>query len=92
MLERRNAEMDLLRAVLWLSVTGLCVAAGAIAAFALTGALLAHLVAATLLGVFLSVLLGCGLFALCLFSDRSGHYRAVADAARKSPGDGTARE
>jgi len=32
--------------------------------------------------VFFSVLLGCGLFALSFFSDKSGHDQSVNDATR----------
>jgi len=37
---------------------------------------------ATTLGVFFSVLLGCGLFAAAFFSDKSGHDRNVTDASK----------
>jgi len=33
--------------------------------------------------VFFSVLLGCGLFALSFFSDKSGYDQSVSDATRK---------
>jgi hypothetical protein len=39
-------------------------------------------VIATVLGVFVSVLLGCGLFALAFFSDKSGHDDEVNDSTR----------
>ena len=58
-------------------------AAGAIAYLAMTGELYFHLVVATILGVFFSVLLGCGLFALSFFSDKSGHDQSVRDATSR---------
>lgn len=42
----------------------------------------ANTVIATTLGVFLSTLLGCGLFAAAFFSDKSGHDQKVTDASR----------
>ena len=47
-----------------------------------------YLVVATILGVFFSVLLGCGLFALSFFSDKSGHDQSVRDATSRD-GDRT---
>lgn len=91
MSERKKAEEEFARMVLWIIGIGVLMAAGAIVYLALTGELYLHLVVATLLGVFFSVLLGCGLFALSFFSDKSGHDRSVADATRKSQGDHTAR-
>jgi hypothetical protein len=38
------------------------------------------MIIATTLGVFFSVLLGCGLFAAAFFSDKSGHDQSVSDA------------
>lgn len=76
--------------VRWIVAIGVVMAAGAIAYLAATGELYLHLVVATVLGVFFSVLLGCGLFALSFFSDKSGHDRTVGDATRR-PGDGADR-
>lgn len=91
MFERYKAEKEFVRMVVWIIGIGVLMAVGAIAYLGLTGELYLHLVVATLLGVFFSVLLGCGLFALSFFSDKSGHDRSVADATRKSQGDHTAR-
>jgi drug/metabolite transporter superfamily protein YnfA len=43
-----------------------------------------HMVVATVGGVFVSMVLGCGLFAAAFFSDRSGHDDAVTHA---TPGE-----
>jgi hypothetical protein len=40
-------------------------------------------VVATTLGVFFSVVLGCGLFAAAFFSDKSGIDQQVSDATLK---------
>ena len=46
------------------------------------GELALHMVIATVVGVFVSVLLGTGLMALAFFSDKSGHDDDVTDATR----------
>lgn len=84
MSERKRAEAEFWRMVRWIAGIGVLMAAGAIVYLAATGELHLHLVVATILGVFFSVLLGCGLFALSFFSDKSGHDQAVTDATRKS--------
>lgn len=89
MSEFRNADIRPQRMVPW--IAGIATAVAAIIHLALTGELNLHLVAATPLGVFFSVLLGCGLCALFFSSDESGHDRSVADATRKSRGNDTAR-
>lgn len=42
-----------------------------------------HLVIATILGVFFSVMLGSGLFAAAFYSDKSGYDQQVDDATRR---------
>ncbi|HVM38575.1 MAG TPA: hypothetical protein VM265_09335 [Sphingomicrobium sp.] len=44
-------------------------------------------IVAVALGVFFSVLLGCGLFAAAFFSDKSGHDQSISDATSKRPDD-----
>lgn len=85
--ERRKAEAEFWRMVRWIAGIGVVMAAGAIVYLAATGELYFHLVVATILGVFISVLLGCGLFALSFFSDKSGHDQSVSDATSRSGGD-----
>jgi hypothetical protein len=91
MSERKNAKAEFLRMLLVVIAASGFMSATAIAYLAATGELHLHLVVATLLGVFFSVLLGCGLFALSFFSDKSGYDRSVADATRESWGDDTGR-
>ena len=81
--ERKKAEAEFWRMVRWIAGIGVVMAAGAIIYLAATGELYFHLVVATILGVFFSVLLGCGLFALSFFSDKSGHDQSVRDATRQ---------
>jgi uncharacterized membrane protein YgdD (TMEM256/DUF423 family) len=80
--ERDKAKAEFIRIARWIVGIGVVMAAGAILYLALTGELYLHLVIATLGGVFFSVLLGCGLFALSFFSDKSGHDQSVSDATR----------
>ena len=80
--ERQQAKAEFLRIMKWIVGIGVVMAAGAIAYLALTGELYLHLVIATLGGVFFSVLLGCGLFALSFFSDKSGYDQSVTDATK----------
>lgn len=87
---RRAAEAEFRKMVGWIVGIGILMAVGAIVYLALTGELYFHMIVATLMGVFLSVLLGCGLFALSFFSDKSGHDQSVADATSRSSGDDTA--
>ncbi len=80
--ERQQAKAEFLRIMKWIVGIGVVMAVGAIAYLALTGELYLHLVIATLGGVFFSVLLGCGLFALSFFSDKSGYDQSVTDATK----------
>ena len=88
MSERKKAEAEFWRLIRWIVAIGIVMAIGAIAYLAATGELYLHLVIATLLGVFFSVLLGCGLFALSFFSDKSGHDQSVTDSTQASRNKG----
>ena len=80
--ERAQATAEFRRIMKWIIGIGAVMAIGAIVYLALTGELYLHLVIATLGGVFFSVLLGCGLFALSFFSDKSGYDQSVTDATK----------
>ena len=80
--QQAQAKAEFRRILIWIAAIGAVMAAGAILYLALTGELYLHLVVATLGGVFFSVLLGCGLFALSFFSDKSGHDQSIDDATR----------
>ena len=80
--DRDKALGEFRRMAGWIVVIGLAMAAAAMLYLYLTGEMHLHMVIATLAGVFLSVVLGCGLMAASFFSDKSGHDRSVTDATR----------
>lgn len=67
----------------WIVLVAILMVAGALIYLRLTGDLTANMVIATTLGVFFSVLLGCGLFAAAFFSSKSGIDEDVADLTRR---------
>ncbi len=69
----------------WILVIAVLMVAGALTYLGMTGDLSVNMVIATVLGVFFSVLLGCGLFAAAFFSDKSGHDQGISDATRQRP-------
>lgn len=86
--DRANALADFKRTLVWIAAAGVVMVAGALWYLSLHGQLRVHMVIATIAGVFLSMLLGCGLFAAAFFSDKSGHDRDVGDATRRGDGGG----
>lgn len=66
----------------WIGIAAVLMVVGALIFLGIVGALSTHAVVATVLGVFLSVLLGSGLFALAFFSDKSGHDENVSSSTR----------
>jgi glucan phosphoethanolaminetransferase (alkaline phosphatase superfamily) len=76
------ATSDFRRMILWISFAGVLMVIGALWYLSLYTPLYPSIVIATVGGVFLSVVLGCGLFAAAFFSDKSGHDRNVTDATR----------
>ena len=78
--ERRQAVAEFRRIMAWIIAIAVVTVIGAMIYLGATGDLTANLVIATTLGVFFSVLLGCGLFAAAFFSDKSGHDQSVNDA------------
>jgi uncharacterized membrane protein YgdD (TMEM256/DUF423 family) len=80
---REKARAEFFRMVRWILAIGVVMTVGAITYLALTGELYFHLVVATIGGVFFSILLGCGLFALSFFSDKSGYDQSVTDSTRQ---------
>src|SRR3546814_16828504 len=75
--------------ILWIALAGIVVTAAALWYLSLFGPLRTHLVVATVAGVFVSVMLGCGLFAAASYSDKSGHDDAATQqlSDRESPLD-----
>ena len=77
---RGEALAEFKRILKWIALAAVLMVAGALVFLAMTGDLTRDMVIATTLGVFFSVLLGCGLFAAAFFSDKSGHDQSVSDA------------
>jgi hypothetical protein len=65
----------------WAVVAAVAMVAAAMVYLVATGDLTMDMIIATVLGVFISVLLGAGLMAASYFSAKSGHDRDVGDAA-----------
>jgi type VI protein secretion system component VasK len=84
---RERALREFRRMIGWIALAGVLMVAGALWYLSLYEPLRLHMVVATVLGVFFSVLLGCGLFAAAFFSDKSGHDRDVTDATRSARGE-----
>lgn len=78
------AAREFRRMMKWIAAAGVAMTIGALGYLWLFSALTAHMVVATVAGVFFSVLLGCGLFAAAFFSSKSGYDQSVADATRDS--------
>jgi hypothetical protein len=68
----------------WIALAGVLMVAAALAYLHVSVGLTLHMVIATVAGVFVSVLLGCGLFALAFFSDKSGHDDTVDSATKNA--------
>ena len=75
-----SALREFKRMVGWIALSGVVLVAAALWYLSLYGPLRLHMVVATIAGVFISVLLGCGLFAAAFYSDKSGHDENVRDA------------
>ena len=82
--ERQKARADFRRMLKWAVAAAVVMVALALLYLNLTGDLTPDMIIATILGVFLSVLLGAGLMAASYFSAKSGHDRDVSDAAHKN--------
>ena len=81
--ERQQAIAEFRRIVKWIVLIAIVMVAVALFYLHLTGDLDANMVIATTLGVFFSVVLGCGLFAAAFFSAKSGVDEQVTDATKK---------
>lgn len=64
----------------WIAFLGVVMVILALTYLHLMDAWTKHAAIAVSLGVFLSVLLGCGLFSLAFFSNKSGHDDEVRDS------------
>ena len=81
--DRQRALAEFRRIMKWIVLIAVLMVAGALSYLSATGDLSIDLVIATVLGVFFSVLLGCGLFAAAFFSDKSGHDQSITDATKR---------
>jgi secreted protein with Ig-like and vWFA domain len=79
---RQQAIAEFKRIMKWIAAIAVLMVAGALTYLYLTSSLDANTVIATTLGVFFSVLLGCGLFAAAFFSDKSGYDQSVTDVTK----------
>ena len=84
--DRAQAWAEFRRMILWIAGAGVLMVIGALWYLSIYDALYLSAVLATIGGVFLSVLLGCGLFAAAFFSDKSGHDRNVSEATHHEDG------
>lgn len=85
--DRSRAWTEFRRMIFWIALAGVLMVAGALWYLSLYDALYPSAILATVGGVFLSTLLGCGLFAAAFFSDKSGHDQSVTDATRYGEAD-----
>ena len=81
---RDKAAGEFRRTMKWIVLIAIVMVIGALVFASTQTELTVHVVLATILGVFFSVLLGTGLFALAFFSDKSGHDDVVTDATRRN--------
>lgn len=77
-----KALKEFKRMMVWIACIAVLMVAGALWYLSLYGPLYLSMVLATIGGVFLSTVLGCGLFAAAFFSDKSGHDQSVTDAGK----------
>ena len=80
--DRQKAVAEFKRIMAWIAGIAVLMVAGALTYLHLTSSLDVNTVIATTLGVFFSVLLGCGLFAAAFFSDKSGYEQNVTDVTK----------
>ena len=80
--DRQRAIAEFRRILKWILLIAVLMVAAALAYLHATGDLTPNMIIATTLGVFFSVLLGCGLFAAAFFSDKSGHDQRITDATK----------
>lgn len=80
---KQQAAQELRKMVKWIVVIGVFTVIGALVYLRMMDAWSFHAVIATILGVFVSMLLGCGLFALAFFSDKSGHDDDASNTTKR---------
>lgn len=84
--EQVDALAEFKHILVWIGVIAVLMVVGALSYLYMFSSLDANTVIATTLGVFFSVVLGCGLFAAAFFSSKSGYDDKVAVATRSESG------
>jgi hypothetical protein len=80
--QRQQALAEFKRILKWIALVAVLMVAAALIYLYLFSTLDVNTVIATTLGVFFSVLLGCGPFAAAFFSSKSGYDQSVDDTTR----------
>jgi hypothetical protein len=80
--DRQQALAEFKRIMKWIALIAVLMVAGALTYLYFSSSLDVNTVIATTLGVFFSVLLGCGLFAAAFFSSKSGYDQSVTDVTK----------
>ena len=80
--DRQRAIAEFKRIMVWITALAVLTVIGALTFLYLFSTLDTNTVVAVSLGVFFSMLLGCGLFAAAFFSDKSGHDASVDNSTR----------
>jgi len=80
--QRQEALAEFKRILKWIALIAVLMVAAALTYLYVYSSLDVNTVIATTLGVFFSVLLGCGLFAAAFFSSKSGYDESVNDVTR----------
>jgi hypothetical protein len=78
----RDPKREFRRMMGWIALVAVLMVVAALWYISLFEPLRLHMVVATIAGVFFSVLLGSGLFALAFYSDKSGYDQDVTDATK----------
>ena len=79
---RQQALAEFRRIMKWIALIAVLMVAGSLTYLYLYSTLDANTVIAVTLGVFFSILLGCGLFAAAFFSANSGYDQDVTDVTK----------
>ena len=80
--DRQQAIAEFKRIMRWIAGIAVLMVAGALTYLRMFSTLDTNTVIAVTVGVFFSVLLGCGLFAAAFFSDKSGYDQSVTDVTK----------
>lgn len=71
--KREQAVREFRTAMKWITVLSIVTVIAGLVVLWVMDSLSVHAIIATILGLFISTLLGAGLFSLAFFSDKSGH-------------------